>query len=79
MPHHEPAAAPKARNTKAEPRIIWGAAAIAGRIRRSEDFVRRTLAKLPDTPVRKVGGQFCASEDELLAFFSGRAGKPGNE
>ncbi|MGH2343458.1 hypothetical protein ACRC7T_18490 [Segnochrobactraceae bacterium EtOH-i3] len=51
------------------PKILWGAAAIAGRIGRSEDFVRRTLSKLPGSPVKKVAGQFCACEEELMKLF----------
>lgn len=51
------------------PRIIWTAGAIARRIGTSSDFVRDTLAKEPGTPVRQVGGRYCAVEADLIAFF----------
>ncbi len=49
--------------------LIWGAKAIGQRINRSPEFVRRTLAKQPNSPVRNVGGKIYAVEAELLKFF----------
>lgn len=54
------------------PRIIWTAAAIAERIGTSANFVRDKLAKEPGSPVRQVGGRYCAIETDLLNFFKGR-------
>lgn len=51
------------------PRIIWTAGAIAERIGTSPDFVRDKLATLPGSPVRQIGGRYCAVETDLLAFF----------
>lgn len=50
-------------------RIIWTAAAIGRRIGRGEDFVRHVLAKLPRSPVKKIGGRLCVDEGELFAFL----------
>lgn len=50
-------------------KVIWTADAIAHRIGVSADFVRDTLAKAEGTPLKKVGGRYCAVEEELLAFF----------
>lgn len=53
--------------------VIWTAAAIARRIGRSPDYVRRTLAQLDGSPVRRHGrGNFYAYETELAAFMEGR-------
>lgn len=51
------------------PRILWTAPAIAQRIGTSPDFVRDKLANLPGSPVRQIGGRYCAIEADLLAFF----------
>lgn len=50
-------------------RVIWTAGGIAERIGASADFVRDKLAKEPGSPVRLVGGRYCALESELLDFF----------
>ena len=50
-------------------KILWGADTIAARIGTSEDFVRRTLARVPGSPVKKVAGRWCAVEDELMKLF----------
>lgn len=50
-------------------RIIWTAESIARRIGTSADFVRDKLAKEPGSPVKMIGGRYCAHEADLLAFF----------
>ncbi len=50
-------------------RILWTAETIAKRIGSSADFVRDRLAQEPGTPVKKIGGRWCALESELLEFF----------
>jgi hypothetical protein len=50
-------------------RILWTAEAIARRIGSSADFVRDRLSQEPGTPVKKIGGRWCAVESDLLAFF----------
>lgn len=50
-------------------RIIWTASAIARRINTSADFVRDTLVAMPGSPVKQIGGRYCALESELIAFF----------
>lgn len=52
-----------------QPRIIWTLQGIARRIGTGPDFVRDTLAKQPETPVRQVGGRFYAFEDDLISFL----------
>ena len=49
--------------------IIWTADAIGARIGCSADYVRDTLAALPDSPVKKIGGRWCAHEDDLIRYF----------
>jgi hypothetical protein len=51
------------------PKIIWGADAIARRLRVSADFVRDRLAKLPGTPIMKKAGRYCVVESDLVAWF----------
>lgn len=51
------------------PRIIWTAQAIGQRIGTSADFVRDRLAKEPGSPVKQIGGRYCAIEQDLIAFF----------
>lgn len=59
------------------PKVIWGAEAIAHKIGTSADFVRDRLAREEGTPVRKVGGRYCAIEAELFAFLGlGRGTHP---
>lgn len=50
-------------------KVIWTADAIGQRIGTGPDFVRDKLAKLPDSPVKKIGSRYCAVERELLEFF----------
>lgn len=49
-------------------RIIWTAGAIADRIGTSPDFVRK-LAREGGSPIKRVGGRYCAHEADLLAYF----------
>lgn len=58
------------------PKILWGAENIARRIGTSGDFVRDKLAAEPDSPVRKIGGRYCALEAELYAYFSPQPNQP---
>lgn len=52
--------------------VIWTAAAIARRIGRSEGYVRKTLARLDGTPVRRHGrGNLYAYEADLVSFMGG--------
>lgn len=48
--------------------VLWGAKAIGDRIGRSPEYVRRTLAKLPDSPIKTVGRELCVGERRLLEF-----------
>lgn len=50
-------------------RIIWTAGSIGARIGRSEDFVRKTLAREDGTPIRYLGRRLYAFEDDLLEFM----------
>lgn len=50
-------------------RIIWTAPAIGARIGRSEDYVRKVLAKVEGTPIRYQGRRLYAFEDDLFAFM----------
>lgn len=50
-------------------RIIWTAKRIAERAGTGPDFVRDTLVNMPGSPVKKIGGRYCAVERELLEFF----------
>lgn len=56
-----------------EDKIIWTLPAIAGRIGVGVDFVRDTLARQPNSPVRELGGRYYAFDDELIAFLRGQA------
>jgi hypothetical protein len=55
--------------------IVWGADGIARVINRSPDYVRRTLAKMPDSPVHQTGRRYWAYPGELRSFFDHLAGK----
>lgn len=57
-------------------KIIWGAEPIAKRIGTSGDFVRDTLVKQEGSPVRKIGGRYCAIEAELIAYFGPKLVQP---
>lgn len=50
-------------------RVLWGAKNIGRAIGRSEGFVRKTLARMPDSPVHKLNREFWVDEDELFRFF----------
>lgn len=50
-------------------RILWTAGGIARRLNCGEDYVRRTLAVLPGSPIRKKGRRLYAFEDELLEWM----------
>lgn len=50
--------------------VIWTAAAIGRRIGRSADYVRRTLANMDGTPVRRHNrGNYYALENDLMLFW----------
>ena len=51
------------------PRILWGAKSLASFLGCSEDFVRDRLAKEQGTPVKKIGGKYCAVVDDLVDFI----------
>ncbi|HCO55166.1 MAG TPA: hypothetical protein DIT93_09130 [Pelagibacterium sp.] len=50
-------------------RIIWTAGGIAARLGCGEDFVRKTLALLPGSPIRKKGRRLYAFEGELIDWM----------
>lgn len=50
-------------------KMIWGAVAIGREINRSGDYVRRGLARMPASPVHRVGRRYWAYQDELRDFF----------
>ncbi|WP_293720913.1 hypothetical protein [Stappia sp.] len=50
-------------------RVLWTADGIARRIGTSPDYVRDTLAKIPGSPVKKIGRRYCAIEADLIEFF----------
>lgn len=60
---------PQAPHFSAAPRKIWGAKDIGRAIGRGESFVRKTLARMPGTPVHKLNRELWADEDELFSFF----------
>lgn len=60
----------------ARPKILWGAETIARRIGTSGDFVRERLVKEDGSPVRKIGGRYCAIEAELIAYFGPQPAQP---
>ena len=57
------------RHTQNPSRIIWTLPAIGQRIGVGADFVRDTIAKLPGSPVREIGGRYYAFEEDLIAFL----------
>lgn len=59
-------------------RILWTLPTIARRIGTSADFVRDTLAKMDDTPVRILGGRYFAFEGDLIAFMRSDRLRPDN-
>ena len=50
-------------------RVIWTASGIGRRIGRSPDYVRKTLAYLPGSPVKRINKSYVAIESDLLAFI----------
>ena len=60
---------PKPSASFQQEHIIWTAAAIGRRIGTSADFVRDKLSKEPGSPVKQIGGRYCAIEQDLLAYF----------
>lgn len=63
--HFDHFAAPRNRKD----RIIWTLSAIGARIGVGPDFVRDTLAKMPGSPVKEIGGRYYAFEDDLISFL----------
>lgn len=49
--------------------LLWGAEAIANRIKRTPRQVGHMLAT-GALPARKIGGRWCCCEADLKAFFS---------
>ena len=65
-----PARADKVLDAAQPPaRILWTAEAIARRLGCSADFVRGALAEAPGSPIRKIGGRWCAEENALIGFM----------
>ena len=54
-------------------KVIWGLDGIGRRIGRSSSFVKRTLLKQPDSPIRKMGKSYCVDESELMDFFKSQS------
>lgn len=50
--------------------IVWTLGGIAAAVGRGPDFVRDRLAKMPGSPVKKIGGRWCARRSELVKFIS---------
>ncbi|HEY0124081.1 MAG TPA: hypothetical protein VGC14_20435 [Rhizobium sp.] len=65
----------KAKSSGNPSRIIWTLPAIGQRIGVGADFVRDTLAKQPDSPVKEIGGRYYAFEDDLIAFLRFQKGE----
>ena len=60
--------------------VIWGADAIGRAIGREASWVRKTLAKMPNTPVHRMPGKkrdggYWAYPHDLRSFFDQIAGK----
>ncbi|SCM70055.1 hypothetical protein KL86PLE_130515 [uncultured Pleomorphomonas sp.] len=59
-----------AMTDRAEPgAILWGAKAISAFLGCSEDFVRDRLSKEKGTPIKKVGGRYCAIVGDLVDWI----------
>lgn len=54
-------------------RKLWGAVEIGGAAGVSPQTIRRSWAKRPDAPIRRVGGRLFAWRGELLAWLRARA------
>lgn len=52
----------------ARPEHLWGAEAIAAAAGVCADTVRRSWAKLPSSPIRRVGGRYFTTRTELFAW-----------
>ncbi len=50
-------------------KIIWTLGGIARRIGTGADFVRDTLAKQENSPVKEIGGRYYAFEEDLISFL----------
>ncbi|MDG3575716.1 hypothetical protein P7F60_04915 [Rhizobium sp. YJ-22] len=50
-------------------RIIWTLPAIGRRIGVGADFIRDTIAKMPNTPIKDIGGRYYVFENDLLEFL----------
>lgn len=59
----------RARAPAREDRIIWTASGIARRLGCGEDYVRRTLANLPGSPIQRKGRRLYTFEDELVNWM----------
>lgn len=57
-------------------KMLWGAETIARKIGTSADFVRDRLVHEDGSPVKKIGGRYCAIEAELIAFFTAEPKHP---
>lgn len=58
-----------------EDRLIWTAKAIADRLGCSVQFVRRTLAKEPGSPIRQRGRKLYVYETALEQFMRSKPNK----
>lgn len=57
------------RHTHNPSRIIWTLPAIGQRIGVGADFVRDTIAKLPGSPIKEIGGRYYVFEEDLILFL----------
>jgi len=51
---------------------LWGAKSIAIYAGVEPEYVRRVLAKLPDSPIRKFAGRLMVAKTDLDAFLIGK-------
>ncbi len=54
-------------------KIIWTAKAIGARIGVGADFVRDTIAREPDSPIKALGSRLYVFEDALIDWLRHRA------
>lgn len=54
-------------------RIIWTAKAIGARIGVGADFVRDTIAREPDSPIKALGSRLYVFENDLFDWLRHRA------
>lgn len=57
-----------------EERIIWTAGGIARRLGCGEDYVRKTLATLAQSPIRRKGRRLYVFEEDLIRFMRNGGG-----